>query len=231
MIEFLKKVFILAFLVVGFLHLCKITAINLQKNNEKDQVLKEIYDSINYAILVSSNTDKPIKDWEWHHYDTEFSAEYILKKRILPYLTNYKLCENKALRCVDGFSYLNKEDYEHINFRRTKQFARAVVGIYDAHIAFAVTGECRKNRKNSVCGILIVDINNKDAPNTMGYDVFKFAFYGDGSFLPYGFYWPKKDIEEECSEGFSGESCAAKIMLDGWTMKKGSDKPYFIYKK
>ncbi len=227
----LKKIFIFAFLIFGFMHLAQITIINLQKTNEKEQVLKDVYESLKYAILMSGNATKPAKDWEWQYNDPEFAAEYILKKRILPYVTNYKTCEDKALQCVGGFSYLNKEDYEHINFRRTKQYARAIVGIYDAHVALTMTGECKKNRKKSVCGILLVDINNKDTPNTMGYDVFKFAIYGDGSFLPYGFYWPRKDIEEECSQGFSGESCAAKILLDGWIMKRGGDNPYFIYKK
>ena len=126
---------------------------------------------------------------------------------------------------------MDKDEYEHVNYRRSSEYARSVFGIYNSLAALKLTGECKKGNKYSVCGILLIDINNNDSPNTMGYDVFKFAFYGDGKFLPYGFYWDKKDIESNCQEDSSGETCAAKIMLDGWTMKKGGDTPYFTYKK
>ena len=58
-----------------------------------------------------------------------------------------------------------------------------------------------------------------------------FNKYINSTILPYGIYWDRDTIEEECQPGASGETCAAKIMLDGWVMKKGGQTPYFIYKK
>ena len=231
MVDFLKKLAVAIVILLLFSHNAKITIINMKKTNEKDRVLFDVYESLRYAVMMSENESKPVKDWEWQSTDAEIAAQYILQKRILPYVTNHKECKSNSLDCVSGFSYLNKDDYEHINYRRGGEYVRSLFGIYDAHIALKLSGECKRNNKYSVCGIIILDINNNDLPNTMGYDVFKFAFYGDGMLLPFGIYWDRKDIESECQPDMSGESCAAKIMLDGWTMKKGGDNPYFIYKK
>lgn len=227
----IKKILITVFIVYFLLHFGKNFVINLQKSNEPDIVLHEIYDSFKYAAMSAEHQSKPIKEWEWLNTDFDIAAYYILNKRILPNSTNFKECRQNSLDCASGFSYLDKDEYEHINYRRSSEYARSLFGIYNSLAALKLTGECKKGNKYSVCGILMIDINNNDSPNTMGYDVFKFAFYGDGKFLPYGIYWNKKDIENNCQEDSSGETCAAKIMLDGWTMKKGGDTPYFTYKK
>lgn len=231
MMGFAKKIFFIALTVFLLLHFWKMTYINLQKSNEPDIVLHEIYDSLKYAVMSAEINNKPVKDWEWLSPDTEIAAYYILNKRILLHTTNYKECKQNSLECAGGFSYLNKDEFEHINYRRGNEYTRSVFGIYNSLASLKLSGECKPGNKYSVCGILLIDINNTDSPNTMGHDVFKFAFYGDGKFLPYGFYWDRNDIENECQEDSSGETCAAKIMLDGWTMKKGGDNPYFTYKK
>ena len=117
MVDFLKKLSVALIILMLFSHIAKITVINMKKNNEKDKVLFDVYESLRYAVMMSESESKPVKDWEWQSTDAEIAAQYILQKRILPYVTNHKECKRNSLDCVSGFSYLNKDD-EHREARR-----------------------------------------------------------------------------------------------------------------
>ena len=68
----------------------------------------------------------------------------------------------------------------------------------------------------------------KDLPNRLGVDVFYFGIYGNGVFAPFGYNLSKEEIEQGCSENSLGETCAAKIMRDGWKIKSTKPNAYPI---
>jgi prepilin-type N-terminal cleavage/methylation domain-containing protein len=72
---------------------------------------------------------------------------------------------------------------------------------------------------------IVVDINGTKGPNTFGKDVFEFYSYFDkNNVLPTGSSYSTAQINHYCNKNSSGESCAAKIMKDGW--KIADDYPW-----
>ena len=124
---------------------------------------------------------------------------------------------------------MSMDNEEYVNYRQESDYARALVGKNDIHIALRSTGSCVPNVKDNLCGILVVDVDNKDGENKMGYDVFLFGFYGDGSFRPFGSDFPPEKIEGDCSKFTSGETCAAKIQRDNWVIKETGEGQYPVH--
>ena len=66
-----------------------------------------------------------------------------------------------------------------------------------------------------------VDLNGIKPPNTIGKDVFIFQVYFDKNIVrPYGYNLTQAQINDDCSLNGKGEACAAKIINDGWVIKK-----------
>lgn len=76
----------------------------------------------------------------------------------------------------------------------------------------------------NVCGSVAVDINGKKGPNRMGRDMFFFNLTSSSRIIPFG-------VEDDAAYGHwksarcgigtdsgRGESCAARIMEEGWEM-------------
>ena len=190
------------------------------KLSEKEKIaytLKEVYETINDTVQRYKQYDEPCQTWGWNAPDTNEISQYILDKYILPSFSGYTSCKNPLL-CVGGFLSMDGEDYT--NYRQKTDYARALVDKRKVHIALRSTGACVMDVPNNLCGILVVDVDNKDGENRLGYDVFVFGFYGDGKFMPYGYNFSEEDIEKNCSKYFYGETCAAKIMNNNWVINK-----------
>lgn len=74
---------------------------------------------------------------------------------------------------------------------------------------------------NSQCGDIYVDVNCSDSPNTLGRDIFifrlgRYSIVANG--LPGTNITPDAGCEPTNTGVWSGQSCAAKIMLTGWQM-------------
>lgn len=65
--------------------------------------------------------------------------------------------------------------------------------------------------------IVFVDINGSSAPNKYGRDVFVFLYNANG-FVPDGYGASRTSINNNCNYSDQGQFCAAKMMLDGWTI-------------
>jgi len=190
------------------------------KFSRKDKtlhLLKEIQEAIAPSFERYSKTDTPPQYWDWNNPNTKEASEKIFENYILPLFPKYTSCNNPLL-CVGGFLTMDGEEYT--NFRQEEGYARALVGKHNIHIALRASGICAPNVAESLCGVLVVDIDNKDGDNKMGYDVFLFGFYGDGSFKPFGYNFEKEKIAAECSNYSSGNTCAAKILADNFVLNK-----------
>ncbi len=196
---------------------------NFSKKDKTIFILKDINEKLGEMAQMYKGYDEPIGAWPWNYKDNEFANEAILRKYILPVFEKHTMCKEKPLYCVGGFMTLDGEDYT--NFRRDNEFARALVGKNNVHIALKTTGTCNPEIKNNLCGILVVDVDNKDGENKLGYDVFMFGFYSNGTFAPYGYEASDEIVDQRCSKYNSGDTCAQKIAKDGWIFKKiGTDK-------
>ena len=66
-----------------------------------------------------------------------------------------------------------------------------------------------------------VDLNGIKPPNIIGKDVFVFQVFFDKNIVrPFGYDKTQAEINSNCSLNGSGAYCAAKIINDGWKMKK-----------
>ena len=66
-----------------------------------------------------------------------------------------------------------------------------------------------------------VDLNGIKPPNVLGKDVFQFiVFFDDKVVRPYGYDKTDTYIKNNCSKAGEGICCAAKIMRDGWQIKR-----------
>lgn len=187
---------------------------------KRELLIKKVYTTLE-EITRKENEKLPVAKWGWGEFETYVSSKNILTKYIAPSLNKYRPCNN-PLNCVGGFLSMDGEDY--VNYRQKTDYARAIVGKDNIHIALKSEGGCTQGDANSICGIFIIDIDNKDGANKLGEDVFIFAFYGDGAFHPYGYNYESKKIEAGCAKFSYGDTCAAKIMNDNWQIRYGNSQ-------
>ena len=64
--------------------------------------------------------------------------------------------------------------------------------------------------------MFMVDVNGNKKPNMVGKDIFYYGVYLSGTVLPYGANEGDEFIEQNCTTGSSGTTCAAKITRNGW---------------
>lgn len=75
--------------------------------------------------------------------------------------------------------------------------------------------------KYSSSQTVYVDLNGIKPPNTIGKDVFIFQVFFDKNIVrPFGYDKTQAQINNDCSLNGVGNYCAAKIINDGWEMKK-----------
>jgi len=64
--------------------------------------------------------------------------------------------------------------------------------------------------------VFMVDVNGNKKPNMVGKDIFYYGVYLSGTVLPYGANEGDEFIEQNCTAGSSGTTCAAKITRNSW---------------
>lgn len=200
-------------IILVVVHLSYITLNKLKANNKNIDTLKKVYNSIQNVLENNNASGNPSMNWNWNNGDVYEVSKNILEKYILSFYYKKTLC-NSTINCVGGFLSLNKEEY--VNYKQTTDYASAIVGDENYHFSLRTTKNCQKNNPTSLCGLFVIDIDNKSGYNQLGYDVFMFGFYGDGSFKPYGYYFPKDKIDAGCNPSAYGDTCAAKIIAEGW---------------
>ena len=75
----------------------------------------------------------------------------------------------------------------------------------------------------------MVDVNGSQKPNVVGRDVFFFGLYLSGSVLPYGANESEEFVNENCSKGSNGRTCAAKLVNGGWEVCYNCKNPYPVW--
>lgn len=182
------------------------------KKTKTESILKNVYTTIG-QITREQNYKKPIDTWGWDNSNIQYASESILNNYILPSIKKKITCSN-PLNCVGGF--MSKDGEEYTNYRHESNYARAIVGKDGVHIALKAIGKCKRDDFSSLCGIAIIDIDNKNGNNKLGDDVFIFGIYGAGNFMPFKHNISKNDIKSGCTKDSFGDTCAARIMNNNW---------------
>lgn len=68
--------------------------------------------------------------------------------------------------------------------------------------------------------LILIDINGAKKPNKFGRDVFYFVRVNGKGILPYGYNDNDDMIAKDCSKKSFGYKCSAKIVKDGWEIRK-----------
>lgn len=191
-----------------------VTINKLKVNNKNIVLLKKAYDSIESVLDNNKVSGTPSINWDWNSGDVYEVSKNILEKHILPFYYKKTSCSN-PMACVGGFLSLNKEEY--VNYKQATDYASALVGEENFHYSIKATKNCQKNNPTSLCGLFVIDVDNRGGYNQLGQDVFMFGFYGDGSFKPYGYHFSKEKIDAGCNLTAYGDTCAAKIISEGWS--------------
>lgn len=214
------------------------TMIHQTNKRHTIEQLKKSAATLNQAIYNSTITSGTINTWTWQ---TESGIENILQNTIMPRLNVGYICSGEVTpsrQCSYAVKGVDGADLEISNMFK----ARTRVLLNDGSlVAFTDAGtflsdgedgddsgdddsidkptgsECNwGGSSKALCGVFMVDVNGNKKPNMVGKDIFYYGLYFSGSVLPYGVNEGDEFIEENCTAGSNGKTCAAKITRNSW---------------
>ncbi len=239
----MKKGFTLAEVVLTLSIIGVIAAITIptmiHDTNKKHTIeqLKKTVSTLNQAVYNATITNGELNTWSWQ---TEDGIMDIMQNIITPRLNVGYMCSGDVT--PSNYCSYNVKGIDNNEQEITRMFkAKSRVLLTDGSlIAFTdansflneeeedsgdsgddidrPTGsDCNWGRNpKTLCGVFMVDVNGNKKPNAVGKDVFYYGIYLSGAVLPYGANEGDEFVEENCSVGSSGKTCAAKISRRGW---------------
>lgn len=241
--------------IIGVIAAMTIPAmLHLTAKNATIEQLKKASATLNKAVYNSVVVNGNIFSWTWRGEDASLK---ILQNVIMPSLNVGFMCsgdvEGLSKHCrytvkdVDGKEMDIAKDFnsktrfllnDGMLIAFTNKFAESeeddsqtnptppgdtqpVIGQIDD----CTFGEDPKK----LCGVFMVDVNGSQKPNVVGRDVFFFGLYLSGSVLPYGANESEEFVNENCSKGSNGRTCAAKLVNGGWEVCYNCKNPYPVW--
>ena len=194
--------------------------------------LKKAYSTLGQLVLRSQEDNGPaafstsdtvdaevVKNFFNTYWFPYLNGPVISKEGILPYGKNY------AYSTLNGNAYdaaiLTKYSVGRVFFTTNDGIAYYVDMMrWDKEYDDDGNLVSQTPKYNTRQGVYI-DLNGLNPPNTMGKDVFIFIINFDDSLVrPYGHDKTESEINDNCKVNGSGTYCAAKVINDGWQMKK-----------
>lgn len=212
----------------------------IHQTNKKHTIeqLKKTAATLNQAIYNSTITSGTINVWTWQ---TESGIMNILQNTIMPRLNVGYICSgevNPSRYCSYPVKGLPPENADQNTEAMFKAKARvllndgSLVAFTDANTFLTGGGDNDEDddtvdkptgsdcnwggNPKALCGVFMVDVNGSKKPNMVGKDIFYYGLYFSGSVLPYGVNEGDDFIEENCTKGSTGTTCAAKITRNSW---------------
>lgn len=184
--------------------------------------LKKSYSILQQAFISAERDNGPIETWDLAGF---FKAEGAvnLMNNFLPYLKTAEVCSNEKDSCVPSmYYYTDKKAYA--NLGADKRTAKLVLSDGTLVLFRSRAKNCDDNsvvsenpKFSKYCAWILVDVNGKKAPNTLGKDLFAFNVFSSGIF-PAGFDGdPALPFETLCRDiknngGSLGFGCTAWVM-------------------
>lgn len=217
-------------IVVGIIGIvAEMTIPTLQKDFQKQVTitsLKKQYTSLAQAVRLSEAANGPNENWNWglstdgtvrQSFDT-YWAPYL---RISQYCSSYSDCgyaSSIPWKRPDGTSYGMTLVYAPM--RTTVMLRDGSLLLVKAFQSAPVNGD-----PDVPSQYVFIDINGPQSPNTLGKDVFDFILVAQKGLMPYGYGASSSFVNTNCSRTSWGETCAAKIMYEGWNINS-TDYPW-----
>ncbi len=213
----------------------------IHETNKKHVIeqLKKSAATLNQAIYNATITNGQLNTWTWQ---TEDGIANIMHNIITPRLNVGYMCSGNVsgsnshcsypIRGIDGNEYNISDIFKSkstvlLNDGSLVAFTDANTflsegdgeggGSDDDSIDKPTGSECNWGGDNTtLCGVFMVDVNGNKKPNMVGKDIFYYGVYLSGAILPYGSNEGEQFVEDNCSVGSNGKTCAAKITKNGW---------------
>ncbi|MBP3925353.1 type II secretion system protein [bacterium] len=182
----------------------------IQKHQERVTVskVKKFYSIMSQVQLLAIKDHGYLDEWDMPDGVTSVSAVKFMSY-FKPYLEIAKDCgtssgclQNGTIKILNGNNWLNYDSasayYKLILNDGTYMWLKASNGAYCASPDGAL---------ENVCGVIWVDVNGKNSPNTIGRDIFSFAITKNSIVRP---------NNNDCKIDAAGWSCT------NWILEKGN---------
>lgn len=214
------------------------TMIHYTNKKATIEQLKKSAATLNQAIYNATITNGELNTWSWQTDDGIFN---IMQNVITPRLNVGYMCSGSTgtnSHCVYKIQTLggNEEDIDKAFIAKTRVLLNdgSLVAFTDANsflspdssegddgdddsIDKPTNSVCNwGGNPKTLCGVFMVDVNGNKKPNMVGKDIFYYGVYLSGTVLPYGANEGDEFIEQNCTAGSSGTTCAAKITRNSW---------------
>ena len=190
--------------------------------NYKKQViiskLNKVYSTISQAYIFAKNDNGELQDWKLENYTESDKDDEDILYYLLPYLKVLRFCGKSEKGCFPDVRYgsIGSTGFG-VNIDSSKWYSNAI--LEDGSIISSITYGDN--------GILRVDINGNNPPNTLGIDLFSFLVLPE-KIVPFGV----DGVGASSSNDFAinrGDYCAAWVIY-GKTMDYIKDKKCEPYK-
>lgn len=190
------------------------TLVNKYKERENVTKVKKFYSVINQALLMAIKDNGYVDEWDFIETDNETgeikSDKFI--SYLKPYLKISKDCGAKS-GCISNGSYKLLNGSTGTNYGESSRHYKLILadGSYmwirrDTYNTNTQICAAVDSGYKNVCGVIWIDVNGKNPPNTMGKDTFLFAVLKN-RIMP--------GIDDDCKAGASGWGCAGYILQHG----------------
>lgn len=193
--------------------------VNSYKKQQTIAQLKKVYTNLNQALKLAESEYGPYEYWEIPAINSNVKSYY--NKYWYPYFKILKSCENYS-QC----NYTSNQPWYYPNGSKStltfnSQILRIPFLLTDGTlISISIAGGDILTKESQI----YIDLNGSKLPNKYGIDVFVLNRVKGKGILAYGQELSIDEIKEECSYSGKGETCAARIIYDGWQIK--NDYPW-----
>ncbi len=190
-------------------------------NKYQEQVtvtkVKKFYSLINQALLMAIKDNGFVDEWDFIENDNEAEdGEDPLRSNnffnyFKPYLKISKECGSES-GCIGSGVYKLLKGSNQVNYDNDKRYYKVILidgsymwirrDVYNPNTLCKGT----EGKYSTACGVLWLDINGKNPPNTIGKDTFTFIILKN-AIVP--------SNNDDCKAGMSGWGCTSYILTNG----------------
>ena len=185
------------------------------KKQEVATKVKKVYSILSQATLRAVEDNGEYQYWD---NAKTIGAEEYFNQYYKPYLSIIKVCYDYCgYDRQNPWKRLNGSYWEYSVF--VNDFRQPFILSDGTLIVISIASGSADIDDAEYSNLIYFDINANKPPNMLGKDTFIFTRSDKGIF-PYGFEQDESAINSNCSKAGAGVYCAAKIMRDGWQIKK-----------
>lgn len=223
--------------IIGVIAAMTIPAMIHQTNKTATiEQLKKSIATLNLAVYNATMMEGTVSTWNWANKD---GVLYIMQSIITPRLNVGYMCSGDVTGLKNVCTYKirgigGQEIADELFDTKTRVLLNdgSMVAFSQGFVTQEEVDEAKedssgeanktgsdciwKGDPKALCGVFMVDVNGNKIPNMVGKDVFFLGLYGSGAVLPYGSQQGEEYVEENCKEGSTGSTCAAKLAKNGW---------------